>query len=557
MALPSATRLGPYEIVGQIGVGGTGEVYRARDPRLDRDVAIKVLPEDVASDAERLRRFEKEARAAGALNHPNVLAVYDVGAHDGRPYLVTELLEGETLRERMAASSLSVEKTVEYAVQIARGLAAAHDKGILHRDLKPENLFVTRDGLVKILDFGLSKLRGPQEQAAEIQTDAETASRTTDTGAVIGTAGYMSPEQVRGQAVDHRSDIYSFGTVLYEMLSGQRAFRGDSGVEVLNAILKEEPPEIDDPGRGVPPQLIRILKRCLEKRPEDRFQSARDLEFDLGPVWGSAGSARRQRSLVTAVATATALLAVTIGFMWLKLGSETLPGPAAPTERKTIVVLPFENLGSPEDEYFAAGTTEEVTNRLARVGGLGVISRTSAVQYDTAGKTIKQIGADLGVDFVLEGTVRWDPQGRGAGRVRISPRLVRVTDDTHLWAESYDRTVGDIFAVQSEIAETVVRQLGLALPPEERRALEASPTESLDAHRAYLTGLDHYHTPDPMEKESLEIAVRMFERAVEADPGFVPASRTSLSPMPCSISSASPTPKPWRRPVKRPSGSSS
>jgi len=293
MPLSRGDHLGPYEVCGLLGAGGMGEVYRARDPRLDREVAIKVLPEDVASDSERLRRFEKEAKAAGALNHSNVLVVYDVGTHEGRPYLVTELLEGDTLRERMGGP-LPAGRAVEHAVQIARGLAAAHDKGIVHRDLKPENLFVTRDGLIKILDFGLAKLRGPEGQPHRSEADGETVSRTTDPGAVIGTAGYMSPEQVRGRSVDHRSDIFSFGAVLYEMLSGRRAFRGDSGVEVLNAILKEEPPDINRAESSFPPQLMRVLKRCLEKRPEDRFQSARDLAFDLEAV--STDELRRVRT---------------------------------------------------------------------------------------------------------------------------------------------------------------------------------------------------------------------------------------------------------------------
>jgi serine/threonine protein kinase len=221
-----------------------GEVYRARDPRLDRQVAIKVLPEGVIDDPDRLRRFQKEAKAAGALDHPNILAVHDVGTHEGSPFVVTELLRGDTLRERMGGAALPVRKAVEYAVQIAQGLAAAQDGGIVHRDLEPENLFVTKDGLVKILDFGLAKLRGPKGQTEDSASGVETVSRTTDPGTVKGTVGYMSPEQVRGQAVDHRSDIFSFGAVLYQMLSGKRAFRGDSGVEVLNAILKEEPAEI-------------------------------------------------------------------------------------------------------------------------------------------------------------------------------------------------------------------------------------------------------------------------------------------------------------------------
>ncbi len=266
-----------------------GEVYRARDPKLGRDVAIKVLPGAFSADAERLRRFEQEAQAAGALNHPNILSIYDVATHDGSLYVVSELLEGETLRERLDGEALPSRKAIDYALQTASGLAAAHDKGIVHRDLKPENLFITRDGRVKILDFGLAKLIEPKVES-EAQTDVPTRIVHTNPGAVMGTAGYMSPEQVRGRSVDHRSDIFAFGAVLYEMLSGDRAFKGESAVETLNAILKEDPPDISASGSNVPPALEHVVRHCLEKSPEERFQSARDLAFALEAVSGFSGS---------------------------------------------------------------------------------------------------------------------------------------------------------------------------------------------------------------------------------------------------------------------------
>ena len=266
-----------------------GEVYRARDPKLGRDVAIKVLPAAFSTDAERLRRFEQEAQAAGTLNHPNILSVYDVATHDGSLYVVSELLEGETLRERLNGAALPPRKAIDYALQIAHGLAAAHEKGIVHRDLKPENLFITRDGRVKILDFGLAKLIEPRGESAA-QTDVPTRRVHTEPGAVMGTAGYMSPEQVRGRGVDHRSDIFSFGTVLYEMLSGNRAFKGESAVETLNAILKEDPPDISATNSSVPPALERVVRHCMEKSPEERFQSARDLAFALEAVSGFSSS---------------------------------------------------------------------------------------------------------------------------------------------------------------------------------------------------------------------------------------------------------------------------
>ena len=287
MNVPAGTRLGPYEIVSPLGAGGMGEVYRARDTRLGRDVAVKVLPASYADHKDRLGRFRQEACAAGSLNHPNILAIYDVGTDNSSPYVVSELLEGETLRQRMGGAALPQRKAVDYGLQIAHGLAAAHQKGIVHRDLKPENLFITNDGRVKILDFGLAKLAQPE--ISQIQTDIPTRRVDTDPGTVIGTVGYMSPEQVRGQVVDHRSDIFAFGAILYEMLSGKRAFHGDSAVETMSAILKEDPPELSATNKNIASGLERVVHHCLEKSPEERFQSARDLAFDLQALSGTSG----------------------------------------------------------------------------------------------------------------------------------------------------------------------------------------------------------------------------------------------------------------------------
>ncbi|MGH9767520.1 MAG: serine/threonine-protein kinase [Blastocatellia bacterium] len=269
MHIAIGVTLGPYEILAPLGAGGMGEVWRARDTRLDREVAIKVLPASFAQDADRLRRFEQEARATSALNHVNIRTVYDIGMHDGASFIVAELLEGEELRKQLNEGALPLRKAIEYAQQIAAGLAAAHEKGIVHRDLKPENLFITRDGRVKILDFGLAKLK-PQ-QVGDADSQAPTQKKITDPGTVMGTVGYMSPEQVRGQEADHRADIFSFGAILYEMLSGRQTFSGESAIEVMNAILKEEPPEIGETNTKVSPQLEKIVRRCLEKQPEHRF----------------------------------------------------------------------------------------------------------------------------------------------------------------------------------------------------------------------------------------------------------------------------------------------
>jgi Tol biopolymer transport system component len=317
LTLTAGTRLGPYEILSPIGAGGMGEVYRAKDPRLGREVAIKVLPATFSQDSDRLHRFEQEARAAGILNHPNITAVHDIGSANGSPYIVTELLEGETLRARLSTGAIPVRKAIDYAVQIAKGLAAAHEKGIVHRDLKPENLFLTRDGRVKILDFGLAKLK--PETVETGQTDMQTISGTQP-GVVLGTMGYMAPEQVRGKPADKRSDLFAFGTILYEMLAGQKAFRGDTAADTITAILSKEPPDLSQTNKDVHPGLDRIVRHCLEKNPEERFESARDVAFDLEALSGlsspratqeavSAPIARRRAPLLVGIAVALAGMA--------------------------------------------------------------------------------------------------------------------------------------------------------------------------------------------------------------------------------------------------------
>src|SRR5579864_413793 len=283
MALTSGTKLGPYEIQSSIGAGGMGEVYKARDKRLNRDVAIKVLPTSFSADPDRLQRFAQEARAAAALSHPNILSIFDIGEDGGAPYVVSELLEGETLRDRLRNGPLATRKAIDYAAQVARGLAAAHEKGIVHRDLKPENIFITNDGRVKILDFGLAKLTRPE---ADNSGETLTQQVGTDAGTVMGTVGYMSPEQVRGKPADARSDIFAFGAILYEMLSGKRAFHGETAADTMSAILTKEPPELVDPHLNVPPALERIVRHCLEKNPAQRFHSISDVAFGLEVLTG-------------------------------------------------------------------------------------------------------------------------------------------------------------------------------------------------------------------------------------------------------------------------------
>ena len=293
------TTIAGYTIVSKLGEGGMGEVWRGRDTKLGRDVAIKVLPKSFSSDSERLRRFEQEAQAAGSLNHPNVLVIYHVGSHEGAPCIVSELLEGETLRERMGGVALPQRKAIDYALQLSHGLAAAHEKGIIHRDLKPDNVFITKDGRLKILDFGLAKLLGASDEQS--QTEVPTRRVNTDPGVVMGTIGYMSPEQLRGRPADHRSDIFSFGAILYEMLSGRRAFRGESTADTMSAILREDPPELSATNKNISPALERVVNHCLEKNPEERFHSASDLGFAIEALSGTGKMSDSTATLVNAL----------------------------------------------------------------------------------------------------------------------------------------------------------------------------------------------------------------------------------------------------------------
>jgi serine/threonine-protein kinase len=525
MSLASGARLGPYEIVSPLGAGGMGEVYRARDTRLGREVAVKVLPPGFSEDADRLRRFEQEARAASALNHPNILTVHDVGTQDGAPYVVSELLEGETLRERLSSGALSSRRAVDYATQIARGLAAAHEKGIVHRDLKPENLFVTKDGRVKILDFGLAKLTRPEKIGPT--TEAPTQTAGTEPGVVMGTAGYMSPEQVRGQAADQVSDIFSLGAVLYEMLTGRRAFRGASAIETLNAILKEEPAEVSQSGRDVSPPLERITRRCLEKSREERFQSARDLAFALEEATGASASSpvaaapvRPGRSPVSLLATLgigvvvllAALMAGNVGGI-----RSRILGGAAPGRIRSLAVLPLENLShDPEQAYFADGMTEALITDLAQIRSLRVISRTSVMGYRATKKPLPQIGRELNVDAVLEGSVQ-----RSGGRVRITAQLIEAPTDRHVWAKSYERDLRDVLSLQSEVARAVAVEIQAAVTPAEKSRLAKARPVDPEVHELDLRG--RHQLNNAASEQDIRKAIGLFEQALAKDPADAPA----------------------------------
>jgi serine/threonine protein kinase/Tfp pilus assembly protein PilF len=492
MTIPAGTRLGPYEIVSPIGAGGMGEVYRARDSRLERDVAIKVLPQDLVSDPEALSRFEREAKAVASLSHPNILAIHDFGSENGVAYAVMELLEGETLRERLDAGPLPQRKALDWALQIAQGLAAAHERGIVHRDLKPQNVFVTRDGIVKILDFGLVKLQvGDGEKGSSIAPTTP----GTKSGMILGSVGYMSPEQVRGQPADHRSDIFSLGVLLLEMLTGEHAFRRDSDIESMMATLRDDPLDGSIAARSLPQDLADLVGHCIEKSPEERFQSARDLAFALkvaeregrtpSPGRPESGSGSRPRGAAI----------------------------AADSSKTSIAVLPFRNLSpEKESEYFSDGVTEEIINALTKIEALRVASRTSSFAFKGKDEDVRRIGAALGVASVLEGSVR-----QAGKRIRISAQLINVADGYHLWSERYDREMQDVFEVQDEIARSIAEALKVRLLPAEEAGLSSRGTEDVEAYNDYLKGLYYFNRREAPE------AIAEFERALSRDPNYTDA----------------------------------
>ncbi|MEO8190060.1 MAG: protein kinase [Acidobacteriota bacterium] len=528
MPLAVGQRLGTYQIVAPLGAGGMGEVYRARDTKLDRDVAIKVLPQSMAGDPESLARFEREAKAVAALSHPNILAIFDFGTHDGTAYAVTELLEGETLREKLIAGTVSRKQAVDYALQIASGLSAAHERGIVHRDLKPENLFLTKDGRLKILDFGLAKR--VEAAAPGDETGARTLARSahTEPGIVLGTLGYMSPEQVRGLPVDHRSDIFSFGAILYEVLSGRRAFKKDTASDTIAAILTEEPPDIPPSGSALSPALDHIVRHCLEKNRENRFQSVRDVAFTLSEASGPSVAAGAQnigkpggnRRVLIAVGVLAVLAALTL-FSVRRYSRRA--GEARGVTR--VAVLPFENMGSPEDDYFADGIADAVRGKLTTVPGIEVIARGSSIAYKKTAKSSKKIAEELDARYLLTATVRWQ-KSEGASRVQVNPELVEVKESgapASKWQQPFDAALTDVFQVQSDIASRVAQALGVALGAGEEKRLSEAPTQNLPAYDAFLKGEEASKSLALDETPGLRKSLVFYEQAVAIDPGFAQA----------------------------------
>ncbi len=479
MTLKPGSRLGHFEIVSLLGSGGMGEVYRARDTRLGRDVAVKVLRPDLVQDEERLKRFEREARAASGLNHPNIVQIYDIGEHEGSRFIAMECVDGQSLRKLFENGPLPTKKLIKIATQTAEGLAKAHAAGIVHRDLKPENIMVTDDGYVKIIDFGLAKLR---PGGSELDSERSTLDQIeTYDGVVLGTVGYMSPEQVKGQAADFRSDQFSLGVVLYEAATGRRPFSAGSVAETFSAVLKEEPAPITESSARVPATLARVIERCLAKAPEERYDSTRDLVIQLEDL-GADARARggRAKGRLAAGAASIGLLAVLLTvFYWL--GNPREPGGTGLPRVESVAVLPLDNLsGDPEQEYFVAGMHEALITVLSKIGALKVISRTSVMRFQETNKSLPEIARELGVEAVIEGSVL-----RAGDRVRITAQLVHGATDEHLWAESYERDLEDVLTLQREVARAIAEEIQVTLTPEEKvRLAEAPPVFSWGLPRA-------------------------------------------------------------------------
>jgi TolB-like protein/Tfp pilus assembly protein PilF len=528
--------LGHYRITAAIGAGGMGEVYRATDTKLGRDVALKVLPSEMAADPERLDRFQREARALAALDHPGIVGVFSVEESDGVHFLTMQLVEGQSLDLLIQEGALSLGRLLDIAVPLSDALAAAHERGIVHRDLKPANVMVGEKGRVKVLDFGLAKLAAPPPDEL-LGSQVATEMQTRD-GVVMGTVPYMSPEQVSGRAVDHRTDIFSLGIILYEMASGRRPFQGNSSAELISSILRDTPRPLAELRADLPTELARIIQRCLEKDPGNRYPTARALHDDVSglrsdpgsqrvsvsggvaaesPTSGPAGRPGGRRFILPAAAVAVVLVA-SLAILWKLRQPRAVAAPAAApkAQSQSIAVLPFVNeSGSSDDEYFSDGMTEELASALMKVPGLRVAARSSAFSFKGKAADAREVGARLNVGTVLEGTVR-----RSGSKLRVTVQLVNASDGLAIWSERYERDAKDVFAVQDDITGSIVAALRLTLGPGTPAGGRTNQTENAEAHDLYLRGrfLMLKVTEDGLRK-----ALDYFEQALAKDPNYAPA----------------------------------
>ena len=496
-----------YKILRKLGSGGMGVVYEAQDSQLGRRVALKFLPQDMAQDSQLLERFQREARAASSLNQPNICTIHAIEQHERRHFIVMELLEGQTLAQQMSRQPMEIDKLLALGIQIADALESAHAKGIVHRDIKPANLFLNERGQVKILDFGLAKIGPTKVSRAEVAQgssveDEETqvfANELTSPGSAVGTVSYMSPEQSRGQLVDARTDLFSTGTVLYQMATGTLPFQGDTSAVIFDAILNREPRPAAELNPLLPPDFARILDKVLEKDRNLRCQTASELKTDLNRLKRNLESSTRRT----------------------KEKTESDPGVQKQT-KKSVAVLYFENLsGAKEDEYLRDGITEDVITELSKIRGLNIFSRPTILAFRDKQVTPAQVGRQLGAAYVLTGTLR-----RSGARLRINVQLVDTQTDFPLWSDRFDREMKDVFEVQDEMARRIAEALRVTLSPEELEALAVKPTENLQAYDLYLRGKRYARR---QTRQDLEFALQMFENAVAIDPSFALAYAASAN----------------------------
>ncbi len=530
MTLPAGTRLGPYEILSPLGAGGMGEVYRARDKKLDRDVAIKVLPEAFAADAERLPRFRREAQVLASLNHPHIAAIYGLEESGGIEGLVLELVEGETLAERLAKGAIPVDEALEIARQIAEALEAAHEKGIVHRDLKPANVKITPEGKVKLLDFGLAKALESGGSSPDVST-SPTLTAATQAGVVIGTAAYMSPEQARGKSVDKRADIWAFGCVLYEMLAGRRAFKGQNVTDTLASLVRDEPDWKALP-RNAPPALRRLLERCLTKEATRRLQAIGDARIELeeqasaqrvGPPTGALRTVALRPSPGWVISLALGLVLVVGAVVWYRSARSKAGGGSRPLEaasalapgERSVAVLPFRNLsGDPGNDYFSDGVSEEILNALTRLPGLKVIGRTSSFRFRGPDVDAGAVGKELQVGTILAGSIQ-----RAGDAVRVTAELVDTRTGYRLWSQKYDRKLQNLFELEDEISRAIADALRVELGGAAQPLVSAATT-SPEAHNLVLRANAAARHPD---EASLNDAVRLYREALALDPQYAVA----------------------------------